>query len=229
MNKEQLYSALRTAVQIGGTYAVAKGWLTPQQVADVAGPIVEFLGAAAIAGTVVWSLKSRSTKSMIVATSELEGVHKVVVDPALEAGSKTLTEAPKVTSAVRSLLPFLAILPLGAMLLGGCVQAGARTTATPNGAVVVDASVTSALPRSLPAKADASVARNAAKLQSYCGYVRLALGASALFVKAENQHVLDQATAGVNAYCMGPPPTDVRTAILELADIYANVMAAGRG
>lgn len=120
---------------------------------------------------------------------------------------------------VARMLPLFVVFPLVALLLGACQTAQAPVP----GAIVVDAAVAAKLPA--PTKVDAAIARNAAKLSEVCLYARMALGAVGFTISAENRAYVDQAAAAVNSYCSGPPPTDVRTALYALGEIYANVMA----
>jgi hypothetical protein len=75
---------------------------------------------------------------------------------------------------------------------------------------------------------DATIAR--ADISKYCGAINIGLGfleTGIRFLKPEQLKIVQQASAGMEAYCENPP-TDLATALEFLAETYRRVMALQR-
>lgn len=81
MNYEQAMSLLRTALQIAGTLAVSRGWVSAEQAAALTDQLIVLTGAAAVIGATVWGLVARSRKNLVASVAALPEVKAIVATP----------------------------------------------------------------------------------------------------------------------------------------------------
>ena len=89
MNSEQLTSILRTALQIGGTLAVSRGWIDAETSASLQSAVLALAGAVAVIGATAWSIYARRKAGIVASAAALPEV-------------KRIEAAPKVADAVPS-------------------------------------------------------------------------------------------------------------------------------
>jgi hypothetical protein len=77
MNQEQILSLARTLLQIGGTLAVARGWVSAEQAADLTNQLVVAGGALVTIGATVWGLVARSKKNLVASVAALPEVAEI--------------------------------------------------------------------------------------------------------------------------------------------------------
>ncbi|GJD59293.1 hypothetical protein [Methylobacterium dankookense] len=83
MNQEQYLSLARTLLQIGGTIAVTRGWIAPEQAAALTDQLLVFGGALVAVGATIWGLVARSKKNLIAAAAALPEVASIQAAPAV--------------------------------------------------------------------------------------------------------------------------------------------------
>ncbi|MFE1598171.1 Pam3-gp28 family putative phage holin [Methylobacterium sp. ID0610] len=77
MNQEQLLSLARTLLQIGGALAVARGWISAEQMASLTDQLIIAAGALVMIGTTIWGLVARSKKNLVAAAAALPEVAEI--------------------------------------------------------------------------------------------------------------------------------------------------------
>jgi hypothetical protein len=95
MNYEQAMSLLRTCLQIAGTLAVSRGWVSAEQAAALTDQLIVLAGAAAVIGATIWGLVARSKKNLVASAAALPEVKKMLTEPEI---AKAVPSA-KVTSS----------------------------------------------------------------------------------------------------------------------------------
>jgi hypothetical protein len=204
VNPEMMAALFRTVLQCLGVGFATWGFMTEEDWAAYSGPVFTFLVTA-------WGMYARRDSALVSSAAGVPAVQKIVA-PSMPAANDW--KVPKVTPTV---LALAMLLPALGLALGACVQA---RPINPSVAVVEPAPGTP-----MPTRLDVRVAQTSEQVARYCGFVKVAIGMAAAFVvEARHQQIIDQASLAVNAYCEAPP-TDVRTAIITLANIYSSVMA----
>jgi hypothetical protein len=80
MNQEQLLGLLRMVLTMGGTFLVARGYLKPEDLTSTVAVLVTAIGGVVTAGSLVWSLYSKTKANQIASVAALSNVQQVVTD-----------------------------------------------------------------------------------------------------------------------------------------------------
>jgi hypothetical protein len=214
INPDQMAATLRTLGQVFGAVLGTLGVQYADTWATIGGPVITILLWA-------WGVWARSDKNLLASAAGVPGVKAVVV-PADVARS---VPDMKVTSAL-SMIALLLIGP-ALLLLPACGKLSPVTSASAS----IDASVPVAPAPAVKkvdvviAKVDAGILKASTAVSQFCTEIKLAsTGLSVLVTKPGQQRVLDEARAGLDAFCAAPP-RDIATALQTLATIYLNVQA----
>jgi hypothetical protein len=80
MNQEQILGLVRMLLTAFGSILVAKGVIKPEDLNTTVGILVTSIGAVVTAGTVVWSLYSKTKANQIASAAALPNVKQIVTD-----------------------------------------------------------------------------------------------------------------------------------------------------
>ncbi len=91
INPEMIAALARTGGQVASSMLAQRGWATGDEASTIG-------GALALIAITAWGMWARRDKALIESATSVPAVHNVVVDPATEFASASLTANPKVNA-----------------------------------------------------------------------------------------------------------------------------------